>query len=328
MAGEFVQWNPTKANQQTDAEWQADAQRLGGALNPSIFTSKRANKLFYQLSTMAVALANSLTAKGYSVSDADVTALTTVLGNLVAKPDFYAVDTGTANNYQIALSVTTGMPVYFLAGNTNTTAAQLTCTNLGAKWIKKQGTMSLTGGEIVAGSIVGVVYDGTNFQLSAAGGSMLPPKAIYSGTYADVSNLQSGFYPDAYYTQLGGGSLSVYCGTLVPDTYKSILSVTGSGVLQRASIKWPEHTYDKELRTTSYKLIIDDITVKEGSTIYSGIGIYDRGLKCVGFIGRLNMYQGTMYDETFVFNRNMSIWVKSTINETNDTVLEYKYYTT
>ncbi len=95
----FVQVNPTVANQENDAAYQADSFVTGGAASGSVFDSITANKLFYQLSTMTAALAQMMKNKGYSLLDgttpvtpvgspsAAVTALATVLANLLTGAD-------------------------------------------------------------------------------------------------------------------------------------------------------------------------------------------------------------------------------------------------
>src|SRR6516225_8915203 len=52
----------------------------------------------------------------------------------------------------------------FIAGLTNTGAATLNVSGLGAKNVYMDGA-ALTGGEIVAGSVVECAYDGTQFQI-------------------------------------------------------------------------------------------------------------------------------------------------------------------
>jgi hypothetical protein len=79
----------------------------------------------------------------------------------------FSADTGAADAYVI-----TGVPdpivgtVYFvLIANTNTTASTLMA-NAGAPTaITKNGTTPLAGGELVAGAIVIISWDGTQFQL-------------------------------------------------------------------------------------------------------------------------------------------------------------------
>jgi hypothetical protein len=84
------QWNPTGANQESDSAYTVDAQRTGGAANPSIFTSATANKLFYQLSTFLAAFGQALSAKGYTISDANLSTLAGVLANVVTEVDLAA----------------------------------------------------------------------------------------------------------------------------------------------------------------------------------------------------------------------------------------------
>ena len=89
MAGSnnFLQWNGTAANQEDDAAYAADAQRTGGAAVDAIFASPLANKLFYQMTTFITALARALAAKGYNVSDADLSTLQAVLSNILTQAD-------------------------------------------------------------------------------------------------------------------------------------------------------------------------------------------------------------------------------------------------
>lgn len=62
----------------------------------------------------------------------------------------------------------------FIVPNTNTGPATLNVSALGAKTITKNGTTALTAGDLTAGTVAIVIYDGTRFQLAtaaAAGGS-------------------------------------------------------------------------------------------------------------------------------------------------------------
>lgn len=82
----FLQWNPTASNQESDAAYTSDAQRTGGASSGE-FPSPTANKLFYQSSTFVTALGQMLATKGYTTSDADISVLTAVLANLITNAD-------------------------------------------------------------------------------------------------------------------------------------------------------------------------------------------------------------------------------------------------
>lgn len=89
-------------------------------------------------------------------------------------PIDYAIDSGTADAYVIALTPAltahvAGMPISFKAANANTGASTLVVNGMTAKTIKKRGGLSLGAGDIKVGQIMTVVYDGTDFQLMGAG---------------------------------------------------------------------------------------------------------------------------------------------------------------
>ena len=143
----------------------------------------------------------STTVKGIIelATQAEVDARTTTGGTgalLVPTPDTqrstllsdYKVDTGSANAYVITpvpaiTAYTAGQIFSFKATNTNTTASTLNVNGLGVKTIKKgNGTTDLASGDIVAGQVVIVEYDGTNFQmLSPSGNGTLSPTGDGSG---------------------------------------------------------------------------------------------------------------------------------------------------
>ena len=82
----------------------------------------------------------------------------------------YGVDGGSTDAYVVSLDVaptayTAGMMVAFMANTANTGACTLNLNSLGAKAIKVDGTSDPATGDIQAGQVVMVIYDGTNFQL-------------------------------------------------------------------------------------------------------------------------------------------------------------------
>lgn len=82
----------------------------------------------------------------------------------------YGPDTGTANAYVVAaspalVSYGAGDGVSFVAVNANTGAATINVNGLGLQAIKEAGGGALTRGDILAGQLVTVEYDGTNFQM-------------------------------------------------------------------------------------------------------------------------------------------------------------------
>jgi hypothetical protein len=83
----------------------------------------------------------------------------------------YEVDTGTANTFVITVpnfpaAYAASQTLVFKALNANTGVSTLNVNGLGNKTIHKNGTLSLVANDIVAGQIVEVIYDGTNFQMT------------------------------------------------------------------------------------------------------------------------------------------------------------------
>ena len=102
--------------------------------------------------------------------------------------DKYAADTGDANAYAITLAPalsahTEGMPISFKAENANTGASTLAVGALAVKTIKKNGSSALEAGDIAAGQIVTVQYDGTYYQL------MTPPATLASALSTLTTNV-------------------------------------------------------------------------------------------------------------------------------------------
>lgn len=90
----------------------------------------------------------------------------------------YAVDTGVANAYVVALtpslvSLTPPLPVLFLANETNTAASDLTIGVLAAAPIKLVNGADIIAGDIVVNKVSYVIYDGITFTL-------LNPRASYT----------------------------------------------------------------------------------------------------------------------------------------------------
>ncbi len=83
----FLQWNPGQNNQESDAAWAADSQRVGGATNDEAFPSPTANKLFYQASTGVTALMQMMATKGFVVNDTNIATLASVLSALLTTAD-------------------------------------------------------------------------------------------------------------------------------------------------------------------------------------------------------------------------------------------------
>lgn len=105
----------------------------------------------------------------------------------------YAADSGSANAITVAL---TPAPVAYSAGlavevkmnATNTGATTINVNGLGAKTVQMGGA-ALTAGQLVAGQIYCMIYDGTNFQLQSSSSPTIVAFSFSgSGGYVQWSN--------------------------------------------------------------------------------------------------------------------------------------------
>lgn len=120
MAGSsnFQQWNPSQNNQEADADYLSDPQRVNGAANPSVFPSRTANKVFFQSSTFAAAFGAALAAKGYVVSDNDLGMLQVILSEIFTSQDY------------VPIAVTGAAPVCNLASSQAPTFSETLSANI------------------------------------------------------------------------------------------------------------------------------------------------------------------------------------------------------
>lgn len=109
----------------------------------------------------------------------------------------YYQDTGVANAYEVAMrppatGMTEGLTVKFIAANPNTGASTLDV-GFGPFPIKKDVTANLTQNDILAGGVIEVTFDGTNFQW----------------TSAKFGSIQAGLAFGGQVTWLGGYSFNI-----------------------------------------------------------------------------------------------------------------------
>ncbi len=103
---------------------------------------------------------------------------TELIANLQNSAYIYSAGGGSANTQTVTLdpvpaAYTTGLLVIFKAAATNTSTTTLNVNGLGAKTIKKiDGATNLAAGDILVGTTVAVIYDGTNFQMVSTLGNI------------------------------------------------------------------------------------------------------------------------------------------------------------
>lgn len=108
-------------------------------------------------------------------------------------------------------------------------------------------------------------------------------------------------------TSIGNNVLS---GALTADVYKEIVSLSTSGVLRLCGVK----TENGTSRTLGLKIVIDGVTVFDETS--GATTVNDGGFWGVGF--STNAVGGSSsYNESFKFNRSLSLQIKSSLSETD-----------
>ncbi len=153
---------------------------------------------------------NRLTAVADGTAKTDAATVNQIQSNA---PAFQATDTGTANAYVVALSpavtaYAAGQAFTFKAGAASTTASTLNVNGLGTKAIKKLHDQDIASGDIESGSIVTVVYDGTNFQMTSQLATTASSGAPSASTSAKTS---------AYTVVAGDDASTVLCSAASAD---------------------------------------------------------------------------------------------------------------
>jgi len=134
--------------------------------------------------------------------DAVQSNLTNHIADYVRQPG-YAVATGSANTYAVTLNpapsgYVDGMAIAVKINVDNTGASTLNVNGLGAKPIKKPNGNDVSAGNLKAGSVYTLRYNGTNFILQGEGGSgNAQPSDVLSGkTFTNDFGEQVGTMPN------------------------------------------------------------------------------------------------------------------------------------
>jgi hypothetical protein len=114
-----------------------------------------------------------------------------------------------------------GQRFFVVFTNANTGASTLNIDGLGVKTLVKNGSSALVSGDIVAGQIYAVVYDGTNLQVVGKFSSPALVATLNTGTDNKEYASSLGLEGSKYLTQSGTKTYAVSAGT---DTYTATLT--------------------------------------------------------------------------------------------------------
>lgn len=130
------------------------------------------------------------------------------------------IDALTANLNPTLTAYTAGNVFYFVVGSTNTGAMTINIDGLGVKDIKRLGSVALGAGDLVAGQVALIVYNGTNFQL-------LDANAFSNLRVSDTLTVAAYTETVAAYSTVGATqTLSIAVGTVLTATLTSATPCT------------------------------------------------------------------------------------------------------
>ena len=107
--------------------------------------------------------------------DTNYSQLVTAINTLNNLSNYYVDSSGSANALVVtvsspqAVSYAAGLTLFVKVANTNTGASTINVNALGAKSITTPAIGALSAGDLIAGAVVQLTYDGTQFQLGAVG---------------------------------------------------------------------------------------------------------------------------------------------------------------
>jgi hypothetical protein len=150
---------------------------------------------------------------------------TTSISNLITVAGTNAL-TGLAT--PVLVGYAAGAQYSFIAQNTNTAAVTIDIDTLGVKSITKFGTTPLAAGDIVAGAIVLIEYDGTRFQLLNVTNNsfkfIVEPTAISATAATGTINYDVSTQSIVYYTTAATANWTINFRSTVSATLNSLMS--------------------------------------------------------------------------------------------------------
>jgi hypothetical protein len=175
--------------------------------------------------------------------------------------------TATISSPSAITAYTTGSRYQVKFTNANTGASTLNINSIGAKSIVKAGSAALTGGDIAAGEIRILIYDGTNLQLQ---GSALKE---YAFACSDLTTALTTGTSKGYITIPQGFTVvGVYATLLTAQTAGSILTIdineSGTTIL---STKLTIDNNETTSATAAASYVISDSSIAANAPITADI---------------------------------------------------------
>jgi hypothetical protein len=215
----------------------------------------------------------------------------------------YAVATGDANNYAVTLdpapmAYTEGMAIAVKINVDNTGASTINVNGLGAKTIKKPNGNDVSAGNLKAGSIYSLRYNGTNFILqgSDAAGNATPADVLAGKTFSNDQGEQVGTMPNrgaviiipgtsnqaiqqGYHNGDGyvEGDANLVSANIMPT--KTIFGVSGGSTIYDNGIAWVPLVKGSVANGWVLNQLTDKLYIEAGHNTYTARSSYISKIK-------------------------------------------------
>jgi hypothetical protein len=163
-------------------------------------------------------------------------------------------DTYTATLSPAITAYATGQKFQILFTNANTGAATLNLNGLGAKAITKNGATALASGDISAGQILVLGYDGTNLQIIGGGSASAPTADASTPGITKLYTTPDGTNTDGAVSQAG-----------LNTKFRSTRTVTGTD----ACVQGDDNSLIIFNSATPFNFTLDQLTTNSKFTFYN-----------------------------------------------------------
>lgn len=176
--------------------------------------------------------------------DADFTTVANAVNSTLTFSNYYLDSSGAANTITVTVpspstfTYTTGVQLLVKIANTNTGATTINVNSLGSVQVRTSSLSALSSGQLVAGGVYPLFYDGTYFQLQTQAtsitGAQVNAALGYTAGYINIpQNIQTAAYVPTTsdvgkHIYISTGGVTVNASVFSPGDVFSVVNNSGS----------------------------------------------------------------------------------------------------
>lgn len=238
--------------------------------------------------------------------------------------NYINTDTGSANNYLVSLPIGSpsgynpGMLVTFLPANTNTGASSITVSPLTSVGVIRADGTPCSGGELIGGQIIALIFDGTNFRIISyqeptgtvrlwVGTTAPPGTMLLNGTAISRTTYAPLFAICGTHFGAGDGSTTFNIPNMTAGrfpTFGATLGATGgSSTISISQLPAHSHTITDPTHVHPFAQLqspISGFNMSGGSTVELNYSTSNTSAAATGITGTNNTGSGSAYSPLFL----------------------------